>query len=172
MRIRFIAAAMLALAAMLVVAACGGDESTGEESSSFAVGDCGVSVDPEATFEVEKVDCEDGSAEFTVTEVSATLDELGSCDFGMQLGDQAVCMGAVGATPETADAEQDELDYSTLEPGDCTDASVDDPGPTQVLPCDDPDAQSEVLGEASEPVDCEGDVAAQRDGIVICMRSL
>jgi hypothetical protein len=172
MRIRFIAAAMLAVAAMLMVAACGSDESDGEASGSFAAGDCAVSVDPDSTLEVEKVDCEDSSAEFTVTEVAASLDELGSCDFGLQMGDQAICMGAVGATPESAGADEDELDLSTLEPGDCTDASGEDPLPTRALPCDDPAARSEVLGEASDPFDCEGDVAAQRDGVVICMRSL
>jgi hypothetical protein len=173
MSLRAIAAAVLGTAAMLVVAACGGGDSSGTEASgTFAVGDCAVSVDPETSGEVEKLDCSDSSAEFKITGVAASLNELGSCDSGVQVGDQAVCLEAVGANPDSATAEQGELDYSTLEPGDCTDASVEDPGPTQVLPCDDPRAKSEVLGQASDPLDCKGDVAAQRNGVVVCMRSL
>ena len=172
MRIRLLAAATLVIAAMLIATACGDDGSDGEASGSFAVGDCAVSVDPESSLELEKVECSDSSAEFTVTEVATSLDELGSCDFGLPIGDQAVCMDAVGTAADSADTEQDELDYSTLEPGDCTDASVEDSEPTQVLPCDDPDARSEVLGQTSDPLDCEGNVAAQRDGVVVCMRSL
>ena len=166
------AAAMLAIAAMLIATARGDDESDGEASGLFAVGDCAVSVDPESSLELEKVECSDISAEFTVTEVAASVDELGSCDFGLQIGDQAVCMDAVGTAADSANTERDELDYSTLEPGDCTNASVDDPESTRVLPCDDPDARSEVLGQALDPLDCEGDVAAQREGVVVCMRSL
>ncbi len=173
MSLRVIAAAVLGTVAMLVVAACGDSEPSGTEASgTFAVGDCAVSVDPESTGKVKKVDCSDSSAEFKITGVAASLNELGSCDLGVQMGDQAVCMEAVGTNPDSATAEQDELDYSTLKPGDCTDASVEDPGPTQVLPCDDPRAKSEVLGQASDPLDCKGDVAAQRDGVVVCMRSL
>lgn len=173
MSLRVIAAAVLGTVAMLLVAACGGGDSSGTEASgTFAVGDCAVSAEPESSGEVEKVSCSDSSAEFKITGVAASLDELGSCDLGVQMGDQAVCLEAVGANPNSATAEQGELDYSTLKPGDCTDASVEDSEPKQVLPCDDPRAKSEVLGQASDFSECKGNVAAQRNGVVVCMRSL
>jgi hypothetical protein len=169
MSIRAIVAAVLGAVAMLAVAACGGGNSSGTEASgTFAVGDCAVSVGPESSGEVEKVSCSDSAAQFKVTGVAASLGELGPCYVGVQEGDQAVCLEYVGNSA----TEEQKLDYGTLKPGDCTDATIEDSEPTQVVPCDDPRAKSEVLGHASDPSACKGDVAAQRNGVVVCMRSL
>jgi hypothetical protein len=169
MSLRAIAAALLGALAMLAVAACGGGNSSSTEASgTFAVGDCAASVGAESSEEVERVSCFDSSAQFRIVRVAASLDELGPCYVSVQEGDQAVCLEYVG---NSATAEE-KLDYSTLRSGDCTDATIEDSEPTQVLPCDDPRAKSEVLGHASDPSDCKGDVAAQRNGVVVCMRSL
>ncbi len=106
-----------------------------------------------------------------ITAVGATADDLGTCDFSIQLTDQAYCLGEVGSTVDPVAEAESQLDYSTLEPGDCTDATVEDSEPTRVIPCDEPDATSEVLGNAEDPSDCEGNVAAQRDGVIVCMQS-
>ena len=165
-------ASAAALAAILLLSACGSDEGDSSEGDSLAVGDCAVVVDPtSATPDLQKVDCEESSAEYGITAVGATADDLGACDFSIQLADQAYCLGEVGSTVDPVAEAEGQLDYSTLEPGDCTDATVEEPGPTQVIPCDDPDAASEVLGNAEDPFDCEGDVAAQRDGIIVCMQA-
>jgi len=161
-----------ALVAMLLLSACGSDEGDSNEGDSLAVGDCALVVDPtSATPDLQKVDCEESSAEYGITAVGATADDLGACDLSIQLGDQAYCLGEVGSTVDPVAEAENQLDYSTLEPGDCTDATVEDSGPTKVLPCDDPDAASEVLGQASDPFDCKGNVAAQRDGVVVCMQT-
>ena len=75
----------------------------------------------------------------------------GTCDFSIQLPDQAYCLGDVGSTVDPVAEAESQLDYSTLEPGDCTDATVEDSEPTRVIPCDEPDATSEVLGNAEDP---------------------
>ena len=171
MKIKLASAATLT--AVLLLSACGSDDdsSSSSDGDSLAVGDCAVVVDPTtATPELQKVGCEESSAEYSITAVGATADDLGACDFSIQL-DQAYCLGEVGSTVDPVAEAENQLDYSTLEPGDCTDATVEEPAPTRVIPCDEPDAKSEVLGEASDPFDCEGDVAAQRDGIVVCMQT-
>ena len=165
----------IAVLAAAALAACGGDsgsDSTSESSTSadasgtLAVGGCAASVDPQTTLDVKPVDCSDPSAEYTITEVGTDVNELGSCDYGVQMSDQAYCMDVVGTPPSGP-----ELDYSTLAEGDCTDASVDDAEPTQVLSCDDPGATSKVIGFAEAPSDCTGNVTASRDGVVVCMES-
>ncbi len=161
-----------ALGAILLLSACGsGDGSSDGGGDSLAVGDCAVVADPtSATPDLQKVGCEESSAEYSITAVGATADDLGACDFSIQL-DQAYCLGEVGSTVDPVAEAENQLDYSTLEPGDCTDATVEDSAPTRVIPCDDPDAASEVLGNAEDPFDCAGNVAAQRDGIVVCMQT-
>ena len=165
-------ASAAALGAILLLSACGSDEgSSGGDGGSLAVGDCAVVVDPtSATPDLQKVGCEESSAAHGITAVGATADDLGACDFSIQL-DQAYCLGEVGSTFDPVAEAENQLDYSTLEPGDCTDATVEDSAPTRVIPCDDPDAASEVLGNAEDPFDCEGNVAAQRDGIIVCMQT-
>ncbi len=161
----------VAIAATLLLSACGGDEGGSAESDSLAVGDCAVVVDPASTSpDLQKVDCGDSSAEYGITAIGATADDLGACGFSIQL-DQAYCLGEVGSTDDPVAEAEAQLDYSTLEAGDCTDATVEQSEPTRVIPCDDPDAASEVLGIAADPSDCEGNVAAQRDGVVVCMQT-
>jgi len=161
-------AAAAALAATLLLSACGSD---GDGGDSLAAGDCAVVVDPtSATPGLQKVGCEESSAEYSITAIGATADDLGACGFSIQL-DQAYCLGEVGSTVDPVAAAESQLDYSALGPGDCTDATVEDPVPTRVIPCDDPDAASEVLGNAEDPSDCEGNVAAQRDGVIVCMQT-
>jgi hypothetical protein len=162
----------VALAAILLVSACGSDEGDNGEGGSLAVGDCAVVVDPtSATPDLQQVDCEDSSAEYGITAAGATADDLGACDFSIQLRDQAYCLGEVGSTADPVTEAENQLDYSTLAPGDCTDATVEKSAPTRVIPCDEPGAKSEVLGLTSDPLDCEGNVAAQRDGVVVCMQT-
>ncbi len=164
-------ASAAAVAAAVLLSACGSDNGGSSDGDSLAVGDCAVVVDPtSATPNLQKVGCGDSSADYSITAVGATAEDLGACDFSIQL-DQAYCLGEVGSTVDPVAEAENQLDYSTLEPGDCTDATVEDPAPTRVIPCDDPDAASEVLGNAEDPFDCEGNVAAQRDGIVVCMQS-
>ena len=161
-----------ALAATLLVSACGTDEGDTSNGDSLAVGDCATVVDPtSATPDLQKANCEESSAEYGITAVGATADDLGTCDFSIQLTDQAYCLGEVGSTVDPVAEAESQLDYSTLEPGDCTDATVENSEPTRVIPCDEPDATSEVLGSAEDPSDCDGNVAAQRDGIIVCMQS-
>ncbi len=165
-------ASAVAVGAILLLSACGSDDGGSDgDGDSLAVGDCAVVVDPtSATPDLQKVDCEESSAEYSITAVGATADDLGVCDFSIQL-DQAYCLGEVGSTVDPVAEAENQLDYSTLEPGDCTDATVEESAPTRVIPCDDPDAASEVLGKAEDPSDCEGNVAAQRDGVVVCMQT-
>lgn len=169
MRITLAAAAALAVA--LLLSACGGDDNGSGDSESLAVGDCAVVVDPtSATPDLQKAGCDESSAEYSITAVAATAEDLGACDFSVQL-DQAYCLDEVGSTVDPVAEAEAQLDYSTLKPGDCTDATVEDSAPTRVVPCGDPDAASEVLGNAADPFDCEGNVAAQRDGVVVCMQT-
>ncbi len=168
MKIKVASAA--AVGAILLLSACG--SGGGNDSDSLAVGDCAVVVDPtSATPDLQKVDCEESSAEYGITAVGATADDLGACGFSIQLPDQAYCLGEVGSTVDPVAEAESQLDYSTLKPGDCTDATVEDSEPTRVIPCGEPDATSEVLDIAEDPSDCEGNVAAQRDGVVVCMQS-
>jgi hypothetical protein len=171
MRIEVTATALLIAIAALALGGCGSDDSGDGEGGSFSVGDCVTAVDPEGNLQIEKVDCDDPSADNSITAVGASNDELGACYFGVDLGDQAVCLDEVGSTADPIAEAEEQLDYATLEPGDCTDATVEDSEPTKVLPCDDPDARSEVIGRTSDPFDCEGNIAAQRNGVVVCMQS-
>jgi hypothetical protein len=166
------ATSAVAVAAILLLSACGGgDGSSDSGSDSLAVGDCAAVVDPtSAAPDLQKVGCEEGSAEYSITAIGATADDLGACDFSIQL-DQAYCLGEVGSTVDPVAEAESQLDYSTLEAGDCTDATVEQAEPTRVIPCDEPDATSEVLDIAEDPSDCEGNVAAQRDGVVVCMQT-
>jgi hypothetical protein len=171
MRIEVAATALLIALSALALGACGSDDFGDGEEDSLSVDDCVTAVDAESNLQIEKVDCEDSSADYSITAVGASNDELGACSFGVDLGDQVVCLDEVGSTADPIAEAEEQLDYATLEPGDCTDATVEDSEPTKVLPCDDLDARSEVIGQASDPLDCEGDVAAQRNGIVVCMQS-
>ena len=169
MRMKSASAAAVAVAVLL--SACGGDNQQSGGGDSLAVGDCAAVSDPTTIPpDLKKVDCEGSSAQYTITAVGATDRDLGACDLSVQLQDQAYCLGDVGSTFDPVAEAAKQLDYSTLRPGDCTDATVEKPGPTKVIPCDDPAAASKVLGTTKDPLDCQGNVAAERDGVVVCMQ--
>ncbi len=79
--------------------------------NSLAVGDCAAVGDATAIPpDLKKVDCEGGSAQYTITAVGATDGDLGACDLSVQLQDQAYCLGDVGSTSDPVAEAAKQLD--------------------------------------------------------------
>lgn len=166
-----------AAAVVLALMSCGEDS---EEGSAFAVGDCATPVDPEFTLDVEeageviglplkRVVCDDQEAQFTVTAVAVSEEDLGPCSTFTSVDGQLLCLGPVEGPSQPAEGKL--LDIATLKPGDCTDSVPQAAEPTQKLPCDDPRATAEVIESAPDVLSCGGDIAYQSEGVVICMLS-
>ncbi len=138
----------------LLMAACGndsdGDSSSGSQSaaSGFEVGDCTTELEGGTA---EKVPCDDPSAVYEVDGVISTSLEGSACGEGYEKfeadGDN-ICLGPIT------------FDLTSLEVGDCTDATSEESEPSTSLPCDDPAATARVVELVDEaPGECTmGDI--------------